>query len=48
MPMTKLPWGIAKCLALAASAGHSVTEYKPKDERAITEINNLYNYIFHE
>lgn len=35
-----------KCFSNAAAKGLSVYEYEPKDEKAITEMNNLFNEVF--
>ena len=40
------PLGYRKVFGKAASLGLAVTEFRPKDEQAITEISNLYNQIF--
>jgi chromosome partitioning protein len=41
------PIGTRKAFSNAFGGGYAVTEYQPKDAKAITEVTALYRHVFH-
>lgn len=41
------PLGLRKAFSNAFGGGYAITEYQPKDAKAIAEMTALYQYLFH-